>query len=46
MCVHSGGRETEYQAGSMLSAEPPVGLALTTVRSLPEPKSGAGRLTN
>lgn len=39
-------RERECQADSPLSAEPEVGISLMTLRSWPEPKSGAGYSTN
>jgi len=38
-------REREPQADSTLSTEPLVGFDLTTLRSWPEPKPGAIRLT-
>ena len=38
-------RETESEADSPLSLKPDAGLDLTTLRSLPEPKSRVGCLT-
>ena len=41
-----GEGEREFQTGSMFSTEPDMGLDLKTLRSLPEPKSRVGCLTD
>lgn len=44
--VGAGGKgEKESQSASTLSAEPDVGLDLTTLRSWPKPKPRIGHLT-